>query len=257
VLKTILATVLAVLGGLVFFAGLMGISQGIVAWNAAVSPTIPWFLVPALALVGAAIWWVNRRWPLRLNRPAGGRAYAYVLLMTYAVLCLGVLESWLNDLTLPAPSWPDEAVSTGFQLTFLLVIPFIAAALAEVGFRGLMQTALEKVLPAWPMLLLIAVINYLMHFYDPDQAGQFVRMIALNLTWGYVTWRTQSLRPALAAHVAMNICIPLLHYGSEHFGPGPVPFGDFPPGTLAIAVVSGIVALAAALVIGRSLPGRT
>ena len=60
-----------------------------------------------------------------------------------------------------------------------------------------MQTALEKVLPAWPMLLLIAVINYLMHFYDPDQAGQFVRLITLNLAWGYVTWRTQSLRPAL------------------------------------------------------------
>ena len=253
-LEKIRATVLPILGGLVFFAGLMGVSQGLVAWNAALSPALPWFPIPALVLVLAASWWVNRRWPIRLARPAPGRAYAFSLLMTYAVICLGVLESWQNDLTTPAPAWPDEAVSAGFQLTFLLVIPFIAAVLAEVGFRGLMQTALEKVLPLWPMLLLIAVINYLMHFYDPDQAGQFVRLISLNLAWGYITWRTQSLRPALAGHIAMNIGIPLLQYGSEHYGPGPVPFGDFPPQTLAISAVSGVVALAAALYVGKDLP---
>ena len=245
---------LPILGALVFFAGLMGISQGLVAWNAAVTPTIAWFPLPALALVIAATWWVNRRWPLRLDRPAGGRAYAVVLLLTYAVICLGVLESWLNDLTIPAPAWPDESVSAGFQLTFLFALPFIAAVLAEIGFRGLMQTALEKVLPLWPMLLLIAVINYLMHFYDPNQAGQFVRLIALNLSWGYVTWRTQSLRPAIAGHVAMNIGIPVLQYGSEHYGSGPVPFGAFPASALAISAVTGVVALAAALTIGKKLP---
>lgn len=257
VLTTIRATALPILGGLVFFAGLMGVSQGLVAWNAAATPTIPWFPVPALALVGAVTWWVNRRWPLRLARPAGRPAYTYVLLMTYALLCLGVLESWLNDLTIGAPLWPDEAVSASFQLTFVLVIPFIAAVLAEVGFRGLMQTALEKVLPAWPMLLLIAVINYLMHFYDPDQAGQFVRLIMLNLAWGYITWRTQSLRPALVGHVAMNVCIPLLQYASQLYGPGPVPFGDFQPGTLAFFAVSGVAALTAALAIGRDKWGQS
>lgn len=247
------ATVIPILGGLVFFAGLMGMTQGFVAWNAATSPSIPWFPIPALALVFAVSWQVNRRWPLRLARPVGGRAYAFALLMTYAVLCLGVLESWLNDLTLPAPSWPDETVSAGFQLTFLFVIPFVAAVLAELGFRGLMQTALEKVLPLWPMLLLLAVINYLMHFYDPDQAGQFVRLIALNLAWGYITWRTQSLRPALAGHVAMNVGVPLLQSASERFGSGPASFGDLPIITLVLSAVSGSIALALALYIGRSL----
>jgi membrane protease YdiL (CAAX protease family) len=256
VLEKIRAIVLPILGGLVFFAGLMGVSQGLVAWNAAVSPALPWFPLPALALVFGATGWVNRRWPVRLARPAGGRAYAFSLLMTYAVICLGVLESWANDLTIGAPAWPDEAASAGFQFTFLLILPFIAAMLAEVGFRGLMQTALEKVLPLWPMLLLIAVINYLMHFYDPDQAGQFVRLISLNLAWGYITWRSQSLRPALAGHIAMNIGIPLLQYGSEHYGPGAVPFGDFPPQTLAISAVSGVVALTAALYISKNLPER-
>ncbi len=246
--------ILPVSGGLLFFSGLMGISQGLVAWNAALSPTIPWFPIPALVLIVFATWWVNRRWPLRLAQAASGRAYVVILLATYSVICLGVLESWWNDLTIPAPAWPDEIVSAPFQLVFLLVIPFIAAVLAEVGFRGLMQTALEKVLPVWPMLLLIAVINFLMHFFDPDQADQVVRMITLNIAWGYITWRVQSIRPVLVAHIVMNIAVPLLQYGSEHFGPGPVSFGAFPFSTLMISAVSGIVALVAAMVIGKHLP---
>jgi hypothetical protein len=54
----------------------------------------------------------------------------------------------------------------------------------------------------------------------------------------------------------MNIGIPLLQYGSEHYGPGAVPFGDFPPQTLAISAVSGVVALTAALYISKNLPER-
>ncbi len=86
-----------------------------------------------------------------------GRAYAVALLLTYAVVCLGVLESWLHDLTTPAPTWPDGTLSAGFQLLYLITLPIIAAVLAEVSFRGLIQTALEKIMPLWPMLALIAV----------------------------------------------------------------------------------------------------
>jgi len=248
------AIALPILGGLLFFSVLMGVTLGFVAGNAAVSPALPWFPVPTLILIIAVVWWVNRRWPLRIVGPADGRAYAFALLLTYAVICLGVLESWLNDVVTPAPTWPDAAVSLGFQLTFLLVIPFIAAILAEVGFRGIMQTALEKVLPLWPMLLLIAVLNFLMHYYDPEQSKQILRLLALNLTWGYITWRVQSIRPALVAHIAMNIGIPLLQYASENYGPGPLPFGDFPSGTLVISAVSGVLALMAAVYVGKNLP---
>ena len=256
-LETTRAVLLPVAGGLVFFAGLMGATQALVALNAAVSPGLPWFPIPALALVLVVSAWVNRRWPLRLARPAGARAYGVAVLATYGVISLGVLESWLNELTTPAPAWPDDAVSKPFQLSFLLVIPFVAAVLAELGFRGLIQTALEKLMPLWPMLFFIAVINFLMHFYDPNQGGQMLRLLALNLAWGYVTWRTQSLRPALVAHVAMNIAIPVLQYGSEHYGPGPVPFGDFPASTLVLSALTGMVALGAAIYFSKDLPERS
>jgi len=118
VFEKIRASIVPVVRGLLFFAGLMGVSQGLVAWNAALSPAFPWFPIPALVLIFAATWWVNRRWSLRLARPVGGRAYVVTLLMTFAVICLGVLESWLHNLTTPAPAWPDAAVSAGFQPTF-------------------------------------------------------------------------------------------------------------------------------------------
>ena len=207
----------------------MAVSQGLVAFNAAVSPTIPWFPAPVLALILLATWGVNRRWPIRIAQPASGRAYAFALLATYAVVSFGVLESWLNDMTETAPAWPSQDVSASFQIMFLLVFPFVVTLLAEVGFRGLMQTALEKILPLWPMLFLIAVLNYLMHFYNPDVAGMFVRIICMNLVWGYITWRAQSLRPALVAHVVMNIAVPLLQYASEQYGPGPFRLGIFQP----------------------------
>lgn len=256
-LEQVRATVVPILRGLLFFSLVMGVSQGIVALNAGLSPAIPWFPVPILGLVYAGTRWANRRWPLRLGRPVGARAYAVTLLMTYAVLCLGVVESWWHELTLPAPAWPDESVSSGFQLTFLIILPFIAAVLAEVGFRGLMQTALEKVVPLWPMLLLIAVINFLMHFYDPEQVNQVVRLLALNIVWGYMTWRVQSLRPALTGHIAMNIVIPVWHYASERYGPGPLAVGDFSTTTLAIAVLSGAVAMLVALFMSKGLPVRS
>jgi membrane protease YdiL (CAAX protease family) len=235
---------------------LMGISQGLVALNANLSPAIPWFPIPALVIIFLATGWVRSRWPIRLIQPVVPltRAYAFALLITYAVICMGIIEAWLNNLTLKAPSWPDQSLSDGFQITFLLVIPLIAAWLAEVGFRGLVQTPLEKILPLWPMLFLIAVINYLMHFYDPDQGGQLLRLLGLNFAWGYITWRVQSIRPALAGHIAMNICIPLWHYGSERFGPGPLAFGEFGAVTLVVFSLTGAAALIVALFVSRKLP---
>ncbi len=90
-----------ILRGLVFFMMLMGISQGLVALNANLSPAIPWFPIPALVIIFLATGWVCSRWPIRLIQPVVPltRAYAFALLITYAVICMGIIETWLNNLT--------------------------------------------------------------------------------------------------------------------------------------------------------------
>jgi len=246
-------TAIAVVGGLVFFTLLMGVSQGMVAANVAVSPAVPWFPLATIALAAAAVAAANRFWSLRLNVPASGRAYAVALLLNFSVLCLGVIEFWWNDVATPAPTWPDATLSAGFQLAYLFTLPVVAALLAEICFRGVIQTALEKIWAHWPVIFAIAVLNLLMHFYDPDQFKQVFRLIALNLVWGWVTWRTQSIRPALTAHVAMNIGIATLQVGVENLGPGPLEFGNFQPTTVAIWSVTGILALLAGLRLSRTM----
>lgn len=242
-----------VAGGLLLFALLIGLSQGLVAVNARLSPQTPWFPVPALAIVAFVIWLVNRRLNIRLAIPAGvpwGRAYGFALLATLGAMCLSVLEAAYHGLVREAPSWPAE-VSPAFQLAFLLTLPLIASAMAEVAFRGLIQTALERILPLWPMLLLIAVLNALMHFYDPDQMSQWIRFLSLNIVWGYATWRTQSILPALAAHVLMNVIEP----GTEYLW-GPTDMGALSTATLGLVAATGLIALVAAVFLARGWPER-
>ena len=241
---------LALLRGLLYFTVLIGISQALVALNANLSPDIPWFPIPALGVIWIVTLWVKRRWDLRLAPPTGiaaGKVYAVALLATVAGMSVSVIEAAYHGLTRSAPLWPGE-VSTAFQLTFLLVLPLIASVLAEVGYRGLIQTPFEKLVPLWPMLFFIAVINALFHFYDPDQASQWIRFISLNLAFGYVTWLSQSIIPALIAHIAMNIVEPVSEYLF-----GPVAMGELSPTTMVVITMLGLTALILAIVIARGV----
>ena len=68
--KNILTIVLVIAGGLVFFSVLMGISMSLIFLNVDFSPAVPWFPIPALALIAVAIWLLSRYWNIRLTVPA-------------------------------------------------------------------------------------------------------------------------------------------------------------------------------------------
>lgn len=233
-----------VAAALVLFALVIGLCQGLAAANANWSPAVPWFPVPALALLAAGVWFAKRRWELRLRHSPGvpwARAYGFALLATAAGVGISVLEAWFNGLTRSAPAWPGVDV-VAFNLAFLFTLPFVAAVMAEVAFRGVIQTLLEKAWPVWFVLLFIAVINGLMHFYDPDQMQQWLRFLSLNGVWGYITWRTQSLLPALTAHVAMNVVEP-----TGELLLGPTDMASLPPVALLLTVLMIVVSAAGAL----------
>jgi membrane protease YdiL (CAAX protease family) len=245
---SLLGTVLAGLG---LFALVIGACQGLAAFNASTTPGIPWFPLPALILLAVAVAFAKGRWDLRLTHPPGvpwARAYGFALLGTLAAMGISVLEAWFNGLTRSAPAWPGVQ-STAFNLAFLITLPFVASVMAEIAFRGIIQTVLEKVWPIWTVLLAIAAINGLMHLYDPDQMSQWARFLSLNLVWGYVTWRSRSLLPALTAHVVMNVIEP----GSEYLW-GPTDMGALSATTLAVTGTVTLMSLLAALWLLRSWP---
>lgn len=244
----------SVAAGLLLFTAVVGGAQGLVALNAATGPALPWFPLPVLGALAAAVVFARRRYPLRLtHRPAvpWARAYAFALLATAAGVCAGLVEGHVHGLIRSPPAWPGVE-SAAFDAAFLLTLPFVASVMAEVCFRGIIQGRLEPHVSLVPLLLGIAVLNGLMHFYDPDQLRQGVRFLSLNLAWGYVTWRTRSLLPALTAHVLMNVVEP----GAEWLA-GPVELGALAPATVGLIVIAGVAALGGALAAlgGWSRPG--
>ena len=111
-------------------------------------------------------------------------------------------------------------------------------------------------MPMWPMLALIAVLNMLMHFYDPHQFDQILRLLALNVAWGYVTWRSMSLRPAMLGHVAMNLAVLAIQVGTERYGSGPINYATLSTGVLAFWLLAGLGLAVIAGYLLRNLPRR-
>ncbi|TMB28184.1 MAG: CPBP family intramembrane metalloprotease [Deltaproteobacteria bacterium] len=81
-----------------------------------------------------------------------------------------------------------------------LVIGLGAGLAEELYFRGYLQTRLSKRWGRWPAILLTAVLFALIHFDRLQSPFAFVA----GLAFGWMTERTGSLRPAIAAHVTNN-----------------------------------------------------
>ncbi len=241
--KKLLTIVLVILGGLVFFTVLMRTSMSLVFLNLNVTPALPWFPIPALVLIVVATWLVNRRWNIRLTLPDNvpwARVYAFSFLAMLAAKCIKALEGAYHGATLAAPAAP-EGISTVFGLVFLLLVPFFAAVRAEISYRGIMQTRIEKLLPLWPVLLILAAVNTLSHSQIfggfTDIGTQWIYLMAMNIGFGYTAWMARSIVPAIVMHVVMNVLFP----GSQYL------WGPFALGELAAPGIATITVLAVGL----------
>ena len=105
-----------------------------------------------------------------------------------------------------------------------------------------MQTRLETILPLWPTLLILAVINTLSHYGSPtDISTQWIYLMAMNIGFGYTAWIAQSIVPVIVMHVVMNVLFPVSQYLW-----GPFALGELAaPGITIIAVLAmGLTAVA-------------
>lgn len=62
-----------VLGGVAFFVAAVGLTLGLAMYNARVMPAVPWFPVPVLGVLFAAVFWLNRRFAIGLALPKDRR----------------------------------------------------------------------------------------------------------------------------------------------------------------------------------------
>jgi membrane protease YdiL (CAAX protease family) len=249
--KQFLTLAATVLGGLVYFNVLMGVSMQVAFFNVDWSPTVPWFPIPLLALIWLVTWWIKGRWNVRLTAPPNvswARIYAFSFLAMLAAKTIKGLEGAYHGTTLAAPALP-QGVSTGFGLVFLLMIPIIAGVLAEIAYRGIMQTRFEAIAPLWPTLVVLAIINTLGHMGFTDVSTQWIYLMAMNIGFGYTAYLAQSIIPVIVVHATMNVIFP----GSQYLW-GPFALGELSGLSLAAIALLGTALTAAAVWLARSNP---
>lgn len=243
----------AVLAGLAWFMLFMGASMGLVMLNARVSPGYAWFPIPALALcIGSSIF-AQRRWDIGLAHPKGvawGRVYLLAFATTVAGICVAILQGAWYGMNRGAEIGP-EGTSAQFQYAFAFVLPLVAAILAEVAFRGIMQGRLHAVLSPLPAILLVTAINTAAHRWGPDLEAQWLGYFVLLAGCGYVRWISGSVLPALTVHFWQNLALAAATY----YG-GPFALGEMSTTALAATGGIGVAALLLTVIVGRGMrPG--
>lgn len=121
------------------------------------------------------------------------------LYSTYVIPDIRVQEA-LRKLFAALPDTPFNAV------LLFVAIAGIAPLLEEILFRGLVQTALAKRLPAWAAIAGASAIFAIVHM----DYHAFPALMAMGAVFGILYHQTGSLRVNIAAHMANNAAALLL-----------------------------------------------
>lgn len=252
----VLALLGTVLAGIIFFGVGMGISMGLVMLNARVSPALPWFPVPVLALAAAMTLWASRRWDIGLpGRPDPHPLHTWSLAL--AVTVLGVVMCILQGAgfgMVRAAETVAGVESPAFQLAYGVTLGVMAAILAEVTFRGILQTRFQAALGPWPAILLVAAINTAAHRWGPALEAQWAAYFISLAALGYLRVVTGSLVPPLVAHAVANFILGLVLWFAGPLDQGRLLAPDNRAGLVSLIALAGLSMVA--IVVLRGLPGR-
>ena len=226
----------------------MGAAIGTVVLNAQVSPSVPWFPLPVTVLLFAAAWFVERRWGIGLSdggpKPAG-RVYALAGALTVAGVAACAVQGYFTGYARETEPFNAD-LSTAFNATFALYLSVYAAVLAELSFRGVMQTRMQHALSVWPVVLVIGVVNVFAHRWGPEITQNGLGLFVVLGGWTYLRWYAQSLWPPLIMHTVTNVIV-----AAWLWNQGPIVHADMTPFWAGVVAAVGVAALAWAATLTR------
>lgn len=218
----------------------------------------PWFIVAAaacssLTITGSALVGVRlSKQPVKVRLRLGPSniGIGKILLASLGVVAI----SWLLGALISVLGLDKFGVLGLFDGAFkkatpgMLALSFFFVGLVgpcgeEMFFRGFMQTRLAQRWSRWGAITMTAAAFGLMHM-DPIQSP-FAMLVGLYLGW--LTERTGSIRPAIAAH-AVNNCFSVA--AARYLG------GDVPTGVAIGQIAGSLVVLAAAVLVLRERAPR-
>jgi membrane protease YdiL (CAAX protease family) len=248
--KTLWTVLGAVLIGLVYFGVVMGASMGLVMLNANASPQFVWFPLPVLAILVGAMLWAQRRWDIGLSHPAGvpwARVYVIGIALTALGMAAAVVQGKFSGYV-RATELLDAEVSPMFTMTYAIFMSVLAAILAEVTFRGVIQARMQTVLSVWPTVIIIGVVNVLAHRWGPEIPLNWLGLFVTLAGWTYLRWLSQSLWPPLILHAAVNLFVAVGLWFR-----GPLVHADVANSTVTVIAVIGLIGLGVAAALARDM----
>jgi hypothetical protein len=161
---------------------------------------------------------VGLRWA-----PAGAVVYAVLaaLALILPVLSLAALVVRYFEIPLELVEALEELIRAGSvpELLWVLVVAALGAGISEeLVFRGILQNSLASRLRARWALVISAAVFALLH-----TPWRFPPAFVLGLVLGALYLRSQSLLPAIAAHITVNSVSILVLFLVEMRGEGVLP----------------------------------
>ncbi len=248
--RDLLTIVVAFVIGLVFFGVVMGAAMGLVNLNARLTPDLVWFPLPALIILCGSTYWAQQRWDIGLKHPAGvdwPRIYVIGTALTILGVTTAIVQGKFTGYV-RATELIEAEVSPLFALTYAFFMSVLAAVLAEVTFRGIVQARVEKVLSVWPTVILIGFINVIAHRWGPEIAQNWLGLFVILAGWTYLRWLSGSLWPPLILHTLCNFLMALALWFNSPFEQGELAFS-----TVGVVALVGLLCLGIAVIQRRKL----
>jgi membrane protease YdiL (CAAX protease family) len=248
---TVLTVFVAFLLGFIFFGVVMGLSMGLVTYNANTNPDFAWFPLPVTIILVGSVWAAEKKWGIGLEHPRDvpwTKVYIVGIGLTVLGIATACLQGKFTGYT-RATELLDFEVDATFARTYAIYMSTLAAVLAEATFRGVVQARVQKVLSVWPTVILIGAVNVIAHRWGPEIIQNWLGLFVTLAGWTYLRWLSQSLWPPLILHTAVNLLVAIgLWYG------GPLVHAEVSNGTLAAIVLAGVIGLVISTVLVKGMP---
>jgi len=231
----------AILLGVGFFGILMGAAIMLIRYNVASSPEFAWFPLPVTAILLTGAWLAERYGRIGFARPQPvplptARVWVISTLITIAGVMACAFQGYFSGYVRDAEILQD--VDFGFQRTYAIYMSVFAAVLAEISFRGIMQTRMHTALGPWSVIVLIAIINVFSHRWDTDIVQNGLGWFVVLAGWTWLRWLSQSLWPPVIMHGVTNFVVATWIWNA-----GPIEHATMSPLGVVLVAVSGSAAL--------------
>lgn len=209
----------AVVAGLFVFIVLQTGSTLIFLANMNTTPAIPWMLPVGLVYLWVAFQFFNGRWGAKSTsnarresmraRRLGRQEWVAALGATLPVMLFFITVTMLSYrlVAVPSEELPMPDMPWWSTYSALLMISIVAGVSEEAGFRGYMQSPLEKRYGPLVAIVVASAFFWVAHLNHANGFPRLGALFVMGASLGLLAWCARSILPAIIAHAAADTIV--------------------------------------------------